>query len=403
MKDTTLQRLAYVFLFVSAILISIALLAVRNIRSTAEASDWVNHTHSLIDRIDNVRSALLRSEATLRAYAATGESGDLITLNRALGDLSGELDLALLMSSPDTEPEQYARLQEIQSLSQAHAQSTRAVIAARQAGEPHELRKQMDAFTRSPTAGTIEQGLGFVKSQLLKLLSERDTALYLQVQSTRWAIWSGVGVDLLLLVGAGWLIRDDLAHRRRATQALEDANAQLETKVAERTAELLAANEQLSLDNLERQWANQALEHQLHYNHRIVECVSDLVVVLTKAGHITRVNTAVLRHSGWDSPDLVKQPFGKLVRLLGGAPHDGSASPPPADGSGAPHGSADEGQNKRIAEAMKAGRDLVDQPALALARDGRSAPARASLYPLRDQNKIIGGILTLRLNDSPTA
>ncbi|KXU36740.1 hypothetical protein AXK12_03020 [Cephaloticoccus capnophilus] len=383
MKDATLKRLAYVFLFISAVLIAIALLAVRNIRLTAEASDWVNHTHSLIDRIDNTRSGLLRSEACLRAYAATGESGDLLTLNRALGAMRSELELALLMADEHSEPELHARLQEIDSLSESHTEVARKIVTARQAKTLPTLRHELDSFARSDTLGQIEQGLAYVKSELLTRLTERDTQLYLQVQSTRWSIWSGVVLDLLLLGAAGWLIRDDLANRRRAATALEEANAQLEVKVQERTAELQAANQQLSLDNLERQWANQALEHQLHYNHRIVECISDLVIVLTKAGHITRVNTAVLRFSGWDAAELVKEPFDKLVRLTGTGETPSAPSP--------------DALNKRIADAMKDGRDLVDQAGLALGSEGREAHARVSLYPLRDQNKIIGGILTLRL------
>jgi len=389
MKDATLKRLAYVFLFISAVLIAIALLAVRNIRLTAEASDWVNHTHSLIDRIDNTRSGLLRSEASLRAYAATSESGDLLTLNRALGEMRNEIDLALLMADEHSEPELHPRLQEIDTLCKSHTALVRKIVVARQADDTSALRREMDGFARSDTGGEIEQGLAFVKSRLLTRLTERDTQLYLQVQSTRWAIWSGVALDLLLLTGAGWLIRDDLANRRRAATALEEANAQLEVKVQERTAELQAANQQLSLDNLERQWANQALEHQLHYNHRIVECISDLVIVLTKAGHITRVNTAALRFSGWDAAELVKEPFDKLVRLTG---TNGNAS-----GDAANTAADSTALNKRIADAMKDGRDLVDQVGLALGCDGREASARVSLYPLRDQNKIIGGILTLRL------
>jgi len=385
MKDATLKRLAYVFLFISAVLIAIALLAVRNIRLTAEASDWVNHTHSLIDRIDNTRSGLLRSEATLRAYAATGESGDLLTLNRALGDMRNEIDLALLMADETSEPELHARLQEVDALCKSHTALVRKIITARQADDAPALRQELDSFARSDTGGTIEQGLAYVKSSLLTRLTEHDTQLYLQVQSTRWAIWSGVALDLLLLGGAGWLIRDSFANRRRAAIALEEANAQLEVRVQERTAELKAANQQLSLDNLERQWANQALEHQLHYNHRIVECVSDLVIVLTKAGHITRVNTAALRFSGWEASELVKEPFDKIARLTDTA------------GSGDSTTTASAALNKRIADAMKDGRDLVDQAGLALGRDGREAAARISLYPLRDQNKIIGGILTLRL------
>ena len=50
--------------------------------------------------------------------------------------------------------------------------------------------------------------------------------------------------------------------RRRAVTTLETANRDLDAKVRERTAELVASNEQLTIENLERRWANQALEHQ---------------------------------------------------------------------------------------------------------------------------------------------
>ena len=59
----------------------------------------------------------------------------------------------------------------------------------------------------------------------------------------------------------------------------------------DRTAELASTNATLSTENLERQWANQALEHQLRYNHLIVDSINDLVFVLTKALNISRVNS----------------------------------------------------------------------------------------------------------------
>ena len=47
-----------------------------------------------------------------------------------------------------------------------------------------------------------------------------------------------------------WLVLDDLAARRRAAVVLQESNAQLDARVTERTAELAAANERLTVENL---------------------------------------------------------------------------------------------------------------------------------------------------------
>ncbi|MCP5529713.1 MAG: CHASE3 domain-containing protein [Opitutaceae bacterium] len=376
MKDTTLRRILLFFLFVLIVLVAIAVISVRTIGRSTATNDWVNHTHAVIDRLDQALNAQLRAHATLRAYAATGEEADLNTFNDASSDLTGSLELAGALTR--REPETSSRLGEITTLVEKSMQAMREIIAAKQAGDEAGVRAQLIAFTTNATGNEIQRHLVQLRETQLGILSERDSAAYLQAQSTRWIVWTGVAVNFLLLAGAGWLIRDDLAARRRAATALAEANTQLEIKVQERTAELTAANEKLSLENIERQWANQALEHQLHYNRSIVDSISDLVLVLTKTGAITRVNTATLRLTGGTTADLIKQSFSQVIRFPAGT------------------------QGDPVLTAMKEGRDLRDQPAVITSRRGDLAGV-LSLYPLRDQNKVIGGIITLQITESPSA
>lgn len=371
MKDTTLRRILVFFLIALIVLIAVAVMSVRSIGRSTATSDWVNHTHAVIDRLDAATNALRRAGATLRAYTATGSEADLTACNAALADLTGNLELAQALTRQ--EPAVQAAVGDIQSIVEGRTRAMRAIMTSKQEDNEPEARRQLRALAADPGGLEIENRLVALKEGQLVILSERDTASYLQAQSTRWIVWIGVAVNFLLLGGAGWLLRDDLAARRRAAAALEQANSQLEAKVQERTAELVAANDQLSLENIERQWANQALEHQLHYNRNIVDSISDLVFVLTKAGAITRVNTAVLRFSGRDSAAFIKQPYTAAVRL-----RDGAAPDP-------------------VLAAMKEGRDLRDRAAFAVDGKGRDIAVTLSLYPLRDQNKVIGGIITLQI------
>src|SRR5690606_12705875 len=100
-----------------------------------------------------------------------------------------------------------------------------------------------------------------------------------------------------------------------AADALQQNNEKLEATVRERMAEVVAAYEQLSSQNLEREWANQALEHQLRYNQLIVNSVNDLVFVLTKALNITRINPSVTHHTAHQETDVISKPLADFVRM----------------------------------------------------------------------------------------
>jgi len=191
-------------------------------------------------------------------------------------------------------------------------------------------------------------------------------------------------LDVLLLGGALWLIRDDIAARRRAAAALTEANVQLDAKVRERTTELTSANARLALENLERQWANQALEHQNHYNELIIDSINDLVLVLTKTLKISRVNSAVPHLTGWESVDLINQPLSRFVEVAASDSGAGSALADP------------------LAQALRSGRDLRAQPATIEDKRGRRLRGRFSLFPLRDRDKVVGGVVTFQLEPSDT-
>jgi PAS domain-containing protein len=170
---------------------------------------------------------------------------------------------------------------------------------------------------------------------------------------------------------------DEVGRLNRSFLVMRDVlkkNRLLERRVQEDAADLASANERLSIENLERCWINQALEHQLRYDRLIVNSITDLVFVLTKTMNISRMNPAVVHLSGWEPHELVNSPLARVVRLDGGG-HGSVASP--AD---------------PLAQALGEGRDLRDQPAILEDRKGHSIPVRLTLFPLRDGNKVVGGV-----------
>lgn len=377
MKDKTIQRILVFFAVISAVLIVIAIAAVRNISRSAASSDWVNHTHAVILESEALRSALQAADAAARTYAVTGDARDRAAGLTAVADAAEHLEVAKALTR--AEPEQNQQFVRLEALAKQHGEFVRKLLAARQADNAEGVRALLAADAGGDALRGLQRGADKLKADEMALLADRDRAAFLQAQMTRWTVWLGVALDVLLLGGAAWLIKDDLASRRRAAAALQEANEQLEARVRERTAELAAANAQLSADNLERQWANQALEHQLRYSQLIINSISDLVIVLTKARNISRLNPAVTHLTGLEPAELINQPLSRLVRLAGQTTGAGTPLIDP------------------IAQALKDGRDLPEQAAVVTDKQGRQIPVRFTLFPLRDRDKVVGGVVTLHV------
>ncbi|MSU65701.1 MAG: PAS domain-containing protein [Opitutus sp.] len=376
MNDPTIRRVLIFFLFISAVLIGVAVAAVKNISRSVATSDWVNHTHAVILESEALRSSLQAGDGAMRTYVLTGEARDQAAARGAFADVAEHLEVAKALTRQ--EPAQSQQRAEIESLSSRRIAFGREVLAARQDGGVDGARTLLIADAGGEAVREIMRKLDRLKSDEMALLAERDTASYLQAQTTRWVVWLGVALDVLLLGGAGWLIRDDLATRRRLAAALQETNEQLEIKVQARTAELAKANTELSSENLERQWANQALEHQLRYNELIINSITDLVFVVTKAMNVTRVNPAVILLTGLEAAKMINQPLSRVARLVGAGGDAPMLDP--------------------IIQALKNGRDLRDQPALVEDVRGHLTPVRFTLFPLRDKDKVVGGVVTLQIS-----
>jgi PAS domain S-box-containing protein len=377
MKDKTIRRVVIFFLCIGAVLVVVAVEAVRNISRSVASNDWVNHTHSVILEAEEARSSLLAGDGELHTYVLTGDARDMRSTREDLSNVSEDLDIARALTR--FEPAQNEELVQIESLVNKRSDFVGGILSARQAGNMDSVRAMLAADAGGTEVRDIQRKIDKLKNDELSLLTDRDTASYLNAQATSWTVWTGVGLDVLLLAGAAWLIRDDIDARRRAAAALQEANDHLEARVRERTAELGTANARLSTENLERQWANFALEHQLRYNHLIIDSIHDLVLVLTTALNISRVNPAVVRLTGLESAELVNLPLSAVVQL-----------------AGVPTG-AEAPLRDPLAQALREGRDLREQAALLKDKRGRQTRVVLSLFPLRDQDKVVGGVVTLQV------
>jgi PAS domain S-box-containing protein len=376
MKDNIERTVVSIFVVTLAVLVIAALVAIRNIQSSIDTSDWVNHTHAVILEGDAVLSSLHAGEAALRNYVLTGDKRDQGAYRAAFNEMVEHLAVAKALTRRE-KPQQQQFL-ELEGLLGKRIQFTRELSQITEKEGLEGVRKQL-----ATDDGTLLREIEHLARKMEEgqnvLLQERDRASYRQAQATRWTVITGVTLNFLLLAFAGWLIRDDLAARRRAAEILQQANNQLEATVRERTAELVEANQSLKKQNLERQWANQALAHQLHYSDLIFGSIKELVFVVSKAQHISRLNPEVLHATGFEAPELIGSPLRKVLEILPETSPDGSYQQPV------------------LTRALKEGREIEETPAVLRCKNGQPTPLRISLVPLRDRDKVVGGVITARL------
>ena len=97
-----------------------------------------------------------------------------------------------------------------------------------------------------------------------------------------------------------------------------------------------------------------------------------MVFVVSKALNVSRVNPSVTHVTQWEAEDLVSQSIERVLQV----PADGPANP--------------------IIAALNEGRELQERPALVTTKSGASIQVRFNLVPLRDDNKVVGGVVTVR-------
>lgn len=374
MKDGIVQRVVIVFFVILAVLGIVSFVAVGNVNRSVATSDWVNHTHAVNIEADAILSSLHEGDSALRTFLITQDPRDQATYREAYTGMNEHL--AVAKSLTKFEPQLKKMFDDLEPVLAKRIDLARDLARSRQQGMDA-VRTNLLADAGGESLRRVQRAVASIQDAQKNLLRERDKASNLQAQTAKWTVVFGVALNFVLLGFTAWLVKDDIAARTRAAKALEEANAVLEAKVKERTAELAASNETLRAENLERQWGNKSLEHQLRYSNLIINSINDLVFVLTKTMNITRINPAVAHLTRLDAKDLITSPLSRVVR-------------PVLESNGGRDG------RDPFAQALRDGRELQDVSVNLLDKDGNTIPYRLNLVPLRDRDKVVGGVVTLR-------
>jgi signal transduction histidine kinase len=208
----------------------------RNLDNLKAANALQAQTASVSDQLQHVNLLVTDAESSVRGYFLSGSSTYLGPLRSAQTQIEGELaQLRVLLAD---NPSQLTNLAQLQTLVRRRLDLMNEALAVyRQGGlravktyaEVSDDRVRMDEIRLQVVIMAREQG---------ELLGARSAAFYQQYWQ---AVLLGLGINgaaicvIMLFYG---LIRRSFSARLSAQRALEHANDQLESMVAERTGQL---------------------------------------------------------------------------------------------------------------------------------------------------------------------
>ena len=254
---STERKVRVGFAFLLTCLIAIAAVSYPTVVRLRQDTARVEHTYQVLARMSVLLSAVTDAEDGARGYAITGQHEYLDPFQSGLRNANDALrDLRHLTADNAVE--------------QRRLDVLAPIIANRLAllSQRVELRRSLGfaAAQRAIMSGEGEQLSEQIRGELAQmeatehaLLQEREDRAKRAAMMARMMILAGSTLAIVLVTAALFLIGQGFRASEQAEAAVQEARAQLENRVAERTEELADVNRQLRQELAERHRAEEAL------------------------------------------------------------------------------------------------------------------------------------------------
>lgn len=258
-----------------AILISVGIVSYRNMVRDEKDRLWVNHTHLVLEKMDAVLTDLLDAETGERGYILTGEESFLEPYTHAIEHVNPDIRELRELTADNL-------------LQQGTLDHAEPLISERlgMLRDRIEARRQQGLISGAEIVrqGPGKQHMDRIRAQLAEMKQEENRLLKLRSdetakssRDTRIMIVSGEILAITFLCLAGMVVGQEMGQRKRAEEEVRGFNADLERRVAERTAELNERAKDLARSNSELQQFAYVASHDLQEPLRMVASFTQLL------------------------------------------------------------------------------------------------------------------------------
>ncbi len=245
MEWSTERKTQAGFAFALACVVLISVLSFLSLgRLTVDARRG-SHARSVLDGLQTLTAAVTAAEAAERAYLITGNATILGPYRLATRHVArAYAHLKFLTANDILEQRRLAALEPL--IERRMGELNRLIDLRRTRGFANAMQEEILVVANRDTEAAIGRLIGRMRATERGLLAARHRRIHAVTVWTRITLASAGGIAFAVATLSLLAIRRDLAGRRRAEQALRALNSELETRIAQRSAELERANDSLA-------------------------------------------------------------------------------------------------------------------------------------------------------------
>ena len=196
-RRTVDSRLTFAYVLALLLFVATTAIALMSLQRVFEGQTWVDHTHGVIEHLDNAYASELLAESSQRAYVITGQSPFLQTYRTALIDAEGEILIATRQTKNDAGDA--SKWSELQRLVKAKNTEMQFVIDLRDTQGPQEAMRRIAGGSGIGLMASIRAEEKLIDEEEQHLLAARLET------SRRSRIVANVTTSLSGLAGIGLL------------------------------------------------------------------------------------------------------------------------------------------------------------------------------------------------------
>jgi PAS domain S-box-containing protein len=303
MKLTLERQIPLGFIIAIFLLAIIIFFAFRSLNSMSEAMKVQKHTQEVLLQLDETFILMLNAETGSRGFMLTRNESFLNLINQTKEKIGG--NLAELRRLTNDSPNQTARVKELEGLVTQRLPLLEEAIEARRTKSIEEVQEQFRSSGGQAQSENVRRIIGEIKEDEESLLAERQKALDKNLQTTYIMFFTVGFVGIIFLGFANLTIYREIDKRRKAEDDLRDTNKDLESRVANRTRELVQKNEELNEQIKSRE--------QTENRHRLALEAGNLGTwIFDKKTNKAEIDERGLTFFGFAADDFDGQTFSRL-------------------------------------------------------------------------------------------
>ncbi|HEV8593700.1 MAG TPA: ATP-binding protein [Pyrinomonadaceae bacterium] len=200
-------------------------------------------TQRILAKLDEIQTSSVDIDTSTNGFIVTGNETYLNGYNRA--KLRIPQDIGELRNLLSTEPQQIELMDQIQTLADKRLEFAANKVESRKQ-QGHEATVGLIGNPGDISVGAnLRSTVEAVKAEAVRSLQRKELSSDRSFSLATWILIFGSIAGIIALTLANRVVTREMGQRKKAEEALTDANKDLENKIDERTLELKQVNEVL--------------------------------------------------------------------------------------------------------------------------------------------------------------